>query len=415
MEKALELIQGCITVEIRGAEAEEVLNCCAESALRFWKVRRIDELTMRMSIFRRGWDELCAIAARTNCELVRVRERGLPSTARTLRRRFVLLAGALLFSALLLWSSLHVWEIEVYGNETVSDWEIISALDSIGVGIGSFWPGFVPDNIRSRALVLLPELSFLTVNIRGSRAEVIVRERTPVPEVFDEASCCDIVAEKPGIITEIRVLNGERLVSAGQTVAAGDKLVGGAVASSFSPLRFEHARAEVYARTWYTLTAKKPLETIKKTEKLQMQRYISLIWGSKRINFYKSSGIFTVDCAKITLEHYLSMEGVFSLPIGISETRVTQYKTETVRLDPVLAESELQTQLYDSLLRQIGQDGDVEDVSFSSSVSNGVLTVTLHAQCLEEIGTERQLSQDDIALLRAEDTNVKNEGETEND
>lgn len=415
MGKVLELLQGCLTVEISGTEAEELLNRCAELGLRFWNVRRTDDLTIRMSIHRRGWNELRAIAARTNCDIVRLRERGLPSTARALRRRAVLMAGALLFSALLLWSSLHVWEIEVYGNEAVSDWRIISALDSIGVGIGSFWPGFVPDNIRSRALVLLPELSFLTVNIKGSRAEVIVRERTPVPEVFDESACCDIVAEKPGVITEIRVLNGEGAASVGQTVAAGDKLVGGAVASSFSPLRFEHARAEVYARTWYTLTAEKPLETTKKTEKLQTQRYISLILGGKRINFYKSSGIFTVDCAKITLEHYLAMEGVFSLPIGISETRITQYETETVRLDPVLAESGMQTQLYDSLLRQIGPGGEVENVSFSSSAANGVLTVTLHAQCVEEIGAERQLSQDEIALLRAEDTNVKNEGETEND
>ena len=415
MEKILNLARGCVTAEIRGLEAEELLNRCASCDLRFWKVRRTDEYTIRLNIYKKDWEKFCLLSKRTNCETERVRERGVPGTMRGLRRRAVLFAGLVLFALLMFWGSLHVWEIEVTGNETVSDWEIISALDSIGVGIGSYWPSFVSDNIRSRALVLLPELSFLTVNIKGSRAEVIVRERTPIPEVFEEDMVCDIVAEKAGIITDIRVLNGEKVAVNGQTVAAGDKLVSGAVTSSFAPLRFEHSRAEVYARTWYTLTVQKPLESIKRTEKGETKRSISLILGDKRINFYKSSGIFTPDCVKITLDHYLSVKGVFSLPVGISETRTISYKTETVSIDPVLAESDMQTQLYESLLEEIGEDGSIEDYSFSSSVSDGVLTVTLHAECIEQIGAEQRLSEEDMVRLRAEDINERNEGENQND
>ena len=415
MEKILNLVRGCVTAEIKGLETEELLNRCASRGLRFWKVRRTDEYTVRMSVYKKDWEKLCSLSEGCNCTADRVRERGVPGTMRGLRRRCALFTGLLTFTLLMLWGSLHIWEIEVTGNETVSDWEIISTLDSIGVGIGSYWPSFVSDNIRSRALVLLPELSFLTVNIRGSRAEVIVRERTPIPEVFEEDEACDIVAEKAGIITDIRVLNGEKIAVNGQTVAAGDRLVSGAVTSSFAPLRFEHSRAEVYARTWYTLTAQKPLESIKKTEKGETRRSISLILGDKRINFYKSSGIFTPDCVKITLDHYLSVKGVFSLPIGISETRTISYGTETVSVEPVLAEFDMQTQLYDSLLKEIGADGSVLDHSFSASVSDGVLTVTLHAECIEQIGAEKRLCEEDMERLRAEDTNERNEGETQND
>ncbi len=415
MEKILNLVRGCVMAEIKGLEAEELLNRCASCDLRFWKVRRTDEYTMCLNLYKKDWERFCSLSKRTNCEVTRVQEHGVPGTMRGLRRRAVLFAGPVLFTLLLFWGSLHVWEIEVTGNETVSEWEIISALDSIGVGIGSYWPSFVSDNIRSKALVLLPELSFLTLNIRGSRAEVIVRERTPIPEVFEEDETCDIIAEKAGIITDIRVLNGEKLALNGQTVAAGDKLVSGAVTSSFAPLRFEHSRAEVYARTWYTLTVQKPLETVKKTEKGETERYISLILGSKRINFYKSSGIFTSDCVKITLDHYLSIKGVFSLPIGISETRTVSYDTEVVSIDPVLAESEMQTQLYESLLEEIGADGSVEDYNFSSSVTDGVLTVTLHAECIEQIGVEKKLTEEDMTRLRAEDINERNEGENQDD
>lgn len=415
MEKLLNLAFGCITAEIRGLEAEEVLNRCAGLNIRFWTVKRTDEYTIRMNIYKKDWEKLCAAAERVNCEAVRVRERGVPGTMRGLRRRVVLFGGLLAFMISLFWASLHIWQIEVTGNETVSDWEIISALDSIGVGIGSFWPSFVSDNIRSQALVLLPELSFLTVNVKGSRAEVIVRERTPIPDVFDEDAASDIIAEKPAIITDVRVYNGDSLVTVGQTVAAGDKLVSGAVNSSFSPIRFEHSRAEIYGRTWYTLTVQKPLEITKKTEKGDTERSIALILGDTRINFYKSSGIFTSDCVRITLDHYLSIDGVFSLPIGISETRTTTYETETVSIDPVTAQSEMQTQLYNSLLERIGEDGSVVDYSFSSSEEDGVLTVTLHAECIEQIGTERAIDDEEIQRLRIEDIKAKNEGETQDD
>ena len=60
-------------------------------------------------------------------------------------------------------------------------------------------------------------------------------------------------------------------------------------------------------------------------------------------------------------------------------------------------------------------DGSVLNHSFSASVSDGVLTVTLHAECIEQIGAEKRLCEEDMERLRAEDTNERNEGETQND
>ena len=50
---------------------------------------------------------------------------------------------------------------------------------------------------------------------------------------------------------------------------------------------------------------------------------------------------------------------------------------------------QLRKQLKKQLAALIGEDGQVEDISFSARVSGGRLEVTLTAQCLEEIGEER--------------------------
>ena len=95
-------------------------------------------------------------------------------------------------------SGLYIWDIDIVGNETVSDSEILDALSECGVYIGANWTGFNSDMIRSRALELMPQLSFITVNVHGSRATVIVRERIEPPALESGTGTRDMVARRSG-------------------------------------------------------------------------------------------------------------------------------------------------------------------------------------------------------------------------
>jgi hypothetical protein len=46
------------------------------------------------------------------------------------------------------------------GNETVSSADILSALDDMGIGIGSFGPSIVNEQVSNEILQVIPELSF---------------------------------------------------------------------------------------------------------------------------------------------------------------------------------------------------------------------------------------------------------------
>lgn len=139
------------------------------------------------------WARARSVAARCGCTLEAGRPGGAPEVVRRLRSRVALCVGLLAAVLALVWSSLYIWDIRVTVNDSdVPDQEILRVLDGIGVKVGSFWPAFSSDRIRSQALPELPGLCWLTVNVHGSRAEVIARaagSRAGDPEPGGNGGC----------------------------------------------------------------------------------------------------------------------------------------------------------------------------------------------------------------------------------
>ena len=94
----------------------------------------------------------------------------------------------------LLTSSLFIWRIDVTGNETLTTGQILRCLDECGVRPGTYWPALSNDLVRNDMILCLPELRWLTVNVHGSRAEVIVREKDPLPDITPDDTPVSIYA-----------------------------------------------------------------------------------------------------------------------------------------------------------------------------------------------------------------------------
>ncbi len=311
--------------------------------MRFWKAAPAGAYTVRACVRPKDMEKLKAFARRCGCSLAVRSRTGVPFHMRRLKKRGALLSGLALSLCLLFTSSLFIWEIEVTGNREVPDYIILSALEDAGVGIGSFWPPFVSDMIRSRVLVKVPELSFITVNVYGSRAEVITRERVQRPEIVNERIPADIVARKAGIISDMNVYSGAAAVHEGQTVLKGEMLVSGLTPSTLSPPR------------------------------------------DQRINFYRNSGIDLSDCDKIMEKDQIAIKGLFTFPIAVVKERYRRYNTGTEYPDVMDTSKTLQERLWAGLKEEIGEGGEIVSHVFSVSQSGGLLTVTLRAECLENI------------------------------
>ena len=208
MERLSDEVRGYAVIKAVGAEPTRLIDRCADENIDFCGVCPEDEITFIFKTRLKHAEEILGFAEKCCCEAEIIERRGAPIEIKKLRRRYALWILPLILIFLLVASHFFIWEIEITGNDAVSDIEILNALEDSGVYIGSFWPDFTSDSIRSRVLVKVPELKWLSVSVFGSKAVVEVRERTDIPELFDEDEAVKIVAGEPGIIQSISVLRG---------------------------------------------------------------------------------------------------------------------------------------------------------------------------------------------------------------
>ena len=386
---------GTVEYSLRGTAPAGFLNRCAAAGVPILRAEPMGEDTLRVTLRQRDAKRAESLALRACCELTLLRSQGGRNFCRLLLRRWLPALLLLSLFAGLAWSKLFVWEIDVTGNETVSSARILNALAECGVEPGSFWPAYTCDTLRSQLLLKVPELAWATVQIYGSRAEVVVRERVPKPLIYDEHAPVDLVARREGFVTEVQALNGTALVRPGAAAGPGEVLISGSADSVFSGLRQVHALGSVEAETYYELSAAVPATARVRTDTGRSRSRWALVIGTKRINFYKNSSFCGDSCDKITTTWQCKINGLFQLPLALVRERSTAYTLGDSPRDENLLCRELEQQLHARLLQSLGGEGSVFDERYSRSRSGDTVVVCLRARCSENIAIERPRIQEE--------------------
>ena len=185
---------GSVRLEVCGAHPERVLNACADAGIACTASEPVDAYTLRFTVRERCADTAAVLARRCQCTVKTLSRRGLPQLLRRAARYRGLCAALLLLMLAVSVSSLFVWRIDVTGNEALTTGQILRCLDACGVRPGTYWPGLSNDLVRNDMILRLPQLRWLTVNVRGSCAEVIVREKDPLPDITPDDAPVSIYA-----------------------------------------------------------------------------------------------------------------------------------------------------------------------------------------------------------------------------
>lgn len=387
MRKLYDLVRGVAELEVSGAQPERILNYCSENGIEFWNASPCRDFSITFCVHASDVDSLLAQSGKNGIAVKLISETGGRKLVLGAKRRAVFLLAFVFCVSLAAVSSLFLWRIEISGNDKLSDAEILRKLSECGVDYGAYWPALSSDEIRSRIVAEMPEIAWLSLNVRSSKAEIIVHERIDKPDIVNEKAPCDIVASKSGVIRKMSVLEGESAAIVGNAVAKGDVLVRGLMSSETGDERYVHSMAQVIADTWYEISAQTPLLEERKTEKSGRNTAFSLVIGKKRINFFSDSRNKCDSCDKINKLKYISLGDVFTLPVGYAVERTTQYETSLLPIDEDKAVGRMKETLKNELQCRIG-DGQIVSAEYSVSKTDAVLTVTLRAQCTENIAKE---------------------------
>lgn len=394
LKKAVKLLRGSVCVRTKSAYPERMLNLCSARGIEFWDVRWIDDTALSFCVARGDLRALRRAAEGCGAEVSIERTAGTPFFFARLRRRHALFAGGILCAALLLVNSLFIWDFEVTGNETVPTETILHALREHGVHRGTFIYSFRSQDICNRVLPELKDLCWVAVNVRGCKAYVQVRERVRAPERVNESEPTNVIAAKPGLITKVRALDGEKRVLPGTSVQQGQLLIAGVVDTGGTEkpsvtTRFLAGKGEVWARTWYDLTVRVPLTYEKKVYTGKEKRIHTLIWGENRLKIgAKGSSICNVDCDKIKNQTQWTLFGLFALPVTWETETLLPYELEITPRSRADAEAQGKDVLETYLDALLGETGSVTQRRFSTAVEGDTLVVTLSAECEEQIGKE---------------------------
>jgi len=394
LKKAVKLLRGSVCVRAKSAYPERMLNLCSARGIEFWDIRWIDDTALSFCVARGDLRALRRAAEGCGAEVSIERTAGTPFFFARLRRRHALFAGGILCAALLLVNSLFIWDFEVTGNETVPTETILHALREHGVHRGTFIYSFRSQDICNRVLPELKDLCWVAVNVRGCKAYVQVRERVRAPERVNESEPTNVIAAKPGLITKVRALDGEKRVLPGTSVQQGQLLIAGVVDTGGTEkpsvtTRFLAGKGEVWARTWYDLTVRVPLTYEKKVYTGKEKRSHTLIWGENRLKIgAKGSSICNADCDKIKNQTQWTLFGLFALPVTWETETLLPYELEVTPRSRADAEAQGKDVLETYLAALLGETGSVTQRRFSTAVEGDTLVVTLSTECEEQIGKE---------------------------
>ena len=194
---------GLVTFQVTGAQPEDFLNLCAQRNLALWRMVQQDRFTLVVQTTAHQARQLEGLAQGAGFQTEVTGRRGLPFFLWRFRKRYALLAGLVLCLVLFGVGSRTILTVDVSGNQALSAEEIIAQLRLCGVSVGTYAPSIPVREVENRMMLAMDQLTFFSLNLHGTRAEVIVREREEGPDLRPEGEPSDVVAAADGIITHI--------------------------------------------------------------------------------------------------------------------------------------------------------------------------------------------------------------------
>ncbi|MDD7574027.1 MAG: sporulation protein YqfD [Eubacteriales bacterium] len=386
MGKIYEYLRGSYTVTARAESVCRALNVLMKNNVPFYGVKAEGGGLVGFCLEPDAFRKYVALTAEMTIEDERVTRRGLFAFASGYKMRIGFFIGAVLCAALLAASSFFVWDINVSGQTGLSEKEILKTLEGYGLYIGAYIPNIDTMRLENELVIDTEELSYASINLRGTVAEVVVRERKE-KDVENISLPSNLVANCDGQIESIEVRGGMPTVKKGQIVKKGQLLVSGVIDSQAVGYRLVRARGEIYARISRSFTAEVPLVREKKSRTGEKKTRVTIRFFAKKINLFSNNDISFEKYDTIEEEKRLCLFDRVELPVFIIKTTYSEYVTETEKISEEqalsIAEKELAGQTEKTL-----SEAQILAREERTEINDGILTLYANIDCIADITSE---------------------------
>lgn len=383
--KILSRFGGYNRVRVVIGNSERFFNALSEGGIPVWSIIS-DGAEIYFNVRLSDMNELLMISRRFGSNVVISEKFGAEKLGDNLEKYkfFILLSVCL--SAVVMWISLYVWDIGIYGAENINPQSILSFLYDSG-----YKTGMKKDDVDVGELELAIKSNFRDVTgvlaeIDGVRLCITLFESESFTE-YDNHTPVDIIAVKDCVVDEIDVYIGTGKVTAGEEVKAGDVLISGRVDYVFKD---EENFGLVHA-TGKTLSYEKvfcdninvDMYVPKEDAKYVYERSFFL-FGKY---FTYQSGTSVEGCVPFYVKNLPISVGWLKIPILYDEIRWYN-KTDCIPR----SDGEIYEDIYEKAVSTLPATHSVRNLSYVIEESSpGIYEADVEIDCAVNIGTEREI------------------------
>lgn len=391
----INFLRGYLTISVKGNFIERFINLAIKNNIYLWNIKMtgLGEAEVKISI--RGFLKIRPVALKTGVR-VRIKERhGLSMFMHRHRKRKAFYIGFFVFFAILVYLTSFIWSVEIVGNENTQAGIIERELRSCGIYSGALKYGHSSQKIKKEMLIKVPSLSWIWVEIKGTRAIVSVKERTEKPEIFDKNTPCNIIAARDGVIESTLIRDGIGVVESGDIVKKGDLLVSGVADSRYNGIRFINADGEIYATTWHEKSGTFPLSRSEFERTGNKKRKLILnAWG-KDLQILPIGKIKYKSYDEEINENKMKIWGDMYLPLTIKSGFIFETGEKIIKMSESEAASFYGEMLENEIKETLQENCSVSDREITYNKENDKITITVTLKCRENIAQKTVIEVED--------------------
>lgn len=382
-------LRGYAIIIVEGLKIERFINMAISNGIYIWDIKKVNYTSISARVGLENFSKLREIVRRTDSSITIKEKRGLPFVIKSIKRHKLLTGSALLLIIGIYLMCSYIWMIEITGLKEIDPKVVMEAAYRQGLKEGVKKSELDRRSIENRILIDLPQLSWVGVQFRGTKALIEVVEKSEEPEFVDKKDACDIIASKSAVIHKILVLNGDGLVKDGSTVKKGQPLVTGTIVRENTPTRYVHSMAQVTARTWYEEAEEMELQQIefKETGRKATRYAIRLL--DKELGPQKA--IEYDEYNESQEERNIISFGDYVFPVRLITTRYNELVKVPKTITVEEAKKRCEQRLNEKLKLQLSESAVILEKRIEYVVNKKSVIAKLSAEILEEIGVKQRI------------------------
>lgn len=384
-EKRIRNLKGVVVVQIEGYFTERFINLCKINNVKIWDIRNVVNGMVRFRIDISDFKKLKPLAKKTKCKVTIKSKEGLYFTFHKYRKRKIFALLTLVLIIVSIAFSTFIWNIEITGNTYISNDEILTALKNSGVYVGKNKTFIDKKEVISNMRVNVPDLSWIGVELDGTKAIVKVVEKTKIDEKdIQQDVCGNIVADKSGIVTKIIPENGTALLKAGSYAEEGNILIEGVIYSKLLEPEYVPAKGIIRINKEYTFSKEYYFDNILKNYKNKVRYSIGISIDSKEymINYLNKSLKYDINKSKKEFS-------LFGKSISFDLYKFTEYEESSFKKskDEILEEAKIDGKNYiDNEILPKTNTGNIVDSVMDIEETDNSIKVNIKYTINERIG-----------------------------